>query len=97
LEFPFIHTNFWDALIAIPAIVVAIEFLKIFFRNMSTWIPVIANVIGIMFSVFLAHPESLWTGIVMGIIYGVSAVGSYATFTTTIRTYRDKRPKTVYK
>jgi hypothetical protein len=97
LEFPFIHTNFWDALIAVPAIIVLIEVLKIFLPSLSAGIPAIANVLGLMISIFIAHPHSLWTGIVMGVIYGVTAVGAYAVFVAAIHSYRDKRPSNPYK
>ncbi|MGA4721121.1 hypothetical protein [Fictibacillus nanhaiensis] len=97
MEFPFILTNFWDALIAIPAIIIMIEILKIFFPNISAWIPTIACLLGLIISVLIAHPHSLWTGIVMGIVYGVAAVGSYASFVYVIYNYRDKKPHNPYK
>jgi cell shape-determining protein MreD len=97
LEFPFIYTNFWDALIAVPAIIILIEILKIFFPYYTAWIPTIANLLGLIISVFITHPHSLWTGIVMGIVYGISAVGSYAGFVKVIHTYRDKSPNSPYK
>jgi VanZ family protein len=59
LEFPFIHTNFWDALIAVPAIIVLIEILKVFLPSISALIPAIANFIGLVISIFIAHPHSL--------------------------------------
>ncbi|MFG6494838.1 hypothetical protein P8610_05730 [Fictibacillus sp. UD] len=97
MEFPFIHTNFWDALIAVPAIIVMIEILKVFFPSLSAWIPTIASLLGLIISVFIAHPHSLWTGIVMGIGYGVAAVGSYAGFATVFHHYRDRSPHKPYK
>ncbi|MBD7963503.1 hypothetical protein [Fictibacillus norfolkensis] len=97
MEFPFILTNFWDALIAIPAIIIMIEILKIFFPYISLWIPTIACFLGLIISVLIAHPHSLWTGIVMGIVYGVAAVGSYSSFVYVIYNYRDKKPHNPYK
>ncbi|OOE12619.1 hypothetical protein [Fictibacillus arsenicus] len=97
MEFPFIHTNFWDGLIAVPAIIVLIEILKIFLPSISALIPVIANLIGLVISIFIAHPHSLWTGIVMGIVYGIAAVGAYAAFAAFIHTYRDKGHSNPYK
>jgi cell shape-determining protein MreD len=97
LEFPFIHTNFWDALIAVPAIIVLIEILKIFLPPISSLIPAIAILIGLVISIFIAHPHSLWTGIVMGIVYGIAAVGAYASFVKLVSCYRNKRPADLYK
>jgi cell shape-determining protein MreD len=97
LEFPFIHTNFWDALIAVPAIIVLIEILKIFLPPISSLIPAIANLIGLVISIFIAHPHSLWTGIVMGIVYGIAAVGAYTSFDKLVSSYRNKRPADLYK
>ncbi|WP_226536802.1 hypothetical protein [Fictibacillus halophilus] len=97
MEFPFIHTNFWDALIAVPAIIVFIEILKVFLHSRSAWIPAIANLIGLVISIFIAHPHSLWTGIVMGIVYGITAVGAYTAFAGVMYTYRNKGPSTPFK
>lgn len=97
MEFPFIHTNFWDALIAVPAIIVLIEILKIFLPPISSLIPAIAILIGVVISIFIAHPHSLWTGIVMGIVYGIAAVGAYASFVKLVSSYRNKRPADLYK
>jgi hypothetical protein len=97
LEFPFIHTNFWDALIAVPAIIVLIENLKIFLPSISSLIPAIANFIGLVISIFIAHPHSVWTGIVMGITYGILSVGAYTLFVKLLSSYRNKRPADLYK
>jgi hypothetical protein len=97
LSFPFIHTNFWDAIIAVPAIIVLIEILKIFLPSLSGLIPAIANFLGIIISVFITHPHSLWTGIVMGFIYGFGAVGAYAAFVAVFHSYREKSPSNPYK
>ncbi|MCM3720231.1 hypothetical protein [Fictibacillus phosphorivorans] len=97
MEFPFIHTNFWDALIAVPAIIVLIEILKILLPLNSSLIPMIASAIGLVISIFITHPHSLWTGIVMGIVYGITAVGAYASFVKFVSSYRNKRPSDFYR
>ncbi|WNB91037.1 hypothetical protein [Bacillus sp. NEB1478] len=88
-EFPIIHTNFWDALIAVPAIIVLIELLKAFFPKFHSWIPTVANLLGLFISIFIAHPNNLWAGIFMGVFYGNAAIGAYAAFITSLRSYRN--------
>ncbi|MBY6037590.1 hypothetical protein KUV80_13045 [Fictibacillus nanhaiensis] len=88
--FPIIHTNFWDALIAIPAIIVLIEIFKVFFPYFRSWEPTIAIVLGFLLSICMVHGDSLWTGVIMGVFYGVAAVGAYSSFINAVRTYRNK-------
>jgi hypothetical protein len=96
-EFPIIHTNFWDALIAVPAIIVLIELLKIFFPKLHSWIPTIANLLGLFISIFIAHPNNLWAGIFMGVFYGNAAVGAYAGFMMSLCAYRNKDSHNNYR
>lgn len=37
--FPTIHTNFWDAVLAIPTIVIITQFLKIVLKPSKKYIP----------------------------------------------------------
>ncbi|WP_079508668.1 hypothetical protein [Mesobacillus jeotgali] len=86
--FPIIHTNFWDAIIAIPVVILATQILKVLLPIPRVFVPGIANLIGLIISVFIAHPHNLWAGIFMGFFYGNAAVGAYASLKTQILAYR---------
>ncbi|MEO4053347.1 hypothetical protein [Solibacillus sp. CAU 1738] len=88
--FPVIHTNFWDAIIAIPVIMIITQLLKIFFRIKPYWVPPIALIIGLIISIFISHRHNLLAGIFMGWFYGYAAIGSYASLKTAFKAYRQK-------
>lgn len=75
-EFPVIHTNIWDAVWAVPVILVIILLLKILFRLPETWLSTAATVIGLVISIFISHRGNLSAGIFMGLIYGGVASGT---------------------
>jgi len=89
-HFPTIHTNFWDAVIAVPIVMIITQLLKTFFKIKPAWVPTIALILGLLISVFISHRHNLLAGIFMGWFYGYSAIGSYASFKTTINAYRQK-------
>ncbi|WP_404407162.1 hypothetical protein [Jeotgalibacillus malaysiensis] len=88
--FPEIHTNFWDAVIAVPVIMILTQLTKRFFRLSKPAVPFIALVFGMSISIFISHRESLLAGIFMGWFYGYAAVGSYASLKTTVIAYLKK-------
>lgn len=83
LDFPTIHTNFWDGVIAVPAIIIMTQCLKVF-PIPRQYFPTIASILGFLISIFISHRENLWTGIFMGAFYGSSAVGTYASLKTVL-------------
>ncbi|NMD71194.1 hypothetical protein HHO41_12880 [Bacillus sp. DNRA2] len=87
--FPIIHTNFWDALIAVPTVIILTQIFKKIFPIPKPLIPTLANVIGFIISIFFAHRHNLWAGILMGAFYGNAAVGIYAALKTQIKAYRN--------
>lgn len=87
-EFPIIHTNFWDAIIAVPIVLIATQIIKTFLPIKSTYVPSIANLIGLFISIFFAHKGNLSAGIFMGVFYGNAAVGAYSSIKTTITSYK---------
>lgn len=89
--FPIIHTNFWDALIAVPFVIIATELLKKIFKIRKAWVPTVANLIGLIISIFIAHPHNLWAGFFMGFFYGNAAVGVYSSLKTQILAFRNRR------
>lgn len=88
MDFPTIHTNFWDAVIAVPVVMVITQLIKLFLKVPRKFVPTIALIIGLGISVFIAHRHSLIAGIFMGWFYGYAAIGSYASLKTTIQAYR---------
>lgn len=89
-SFPIIHTNIWDATIAVPIVVALTQIIKIFINIPRTYIPSVANIIGLVISVFFAHKGNLSAGIFMGLFYGNAAVGVYASIKTGLKTFIKK-------
>lgn len=88
-SFPIIHTNIWDAIIAVPLVVIFTQMIKKFFPIRNFFVPSVANLIGLVISIFFAHRHNLWVGIFMGFFYGNAAVGLYASLKTQINAYRN--------
>ncbi|WP_277587617.1 hypothetical protein [Psychrobacillus antarcticus] len=90
MHFPIIHTNFWDALIAIPVIIIITQLIKIYFKTPNKFVPLIALILGLLISIFISHRHNLVAGLFMGWFYGYAAVGNYAALKTAIISYRSK-------
>ncbi|KZZ84838.1 MULTISPECIES: hypothetical protein [Bacillaceae] len=88
-EFPVIHTNFWDAVLAVPVIIIVTQLIKIFLPIPRAYIPALASFLGLMMSVFYSHRHNLWAGLFMGFFYGSAAIGSYSSLKTSILAYRN--------
>jgi len=91
LDFPTIHTNFWDAVLSVPVVLIVTQLLKIIFKIPKKFVPSFALILGLFISIFISHKADLYAGIFMGFFYGYAAIGSYASLKTTILTYRDDR------
>ncbi|MED4454772.1 hypothetical protein [Metabacillus fastidiosus] len=89
MDFPTIHTNFWDAVIAVPVVMIITQLIKLFLKVPRKFVPTIALVLGLIISVFISHRHSLVAGIFMGWFYGYAAIGSYASLKTSILAYRN--------
>lgn len=94
MKFPEIHTNFWDAVIAVPLIII-ISRLIMFFPIPRKYFSSIATVIGFIISIFISHRGNLSAGLFMGGFYGAAAVGTYSSLKTAWLAYRKKKPRTV--
>ena len=55
-EFPVIHTNIWDAIWAIPVIVVVVLVMKAFFKLSTAWLSTVATIVGL--AAFHFHQSS---------------------------------------
>jgi cell shape-determining protein MreD len=93
VDFPTIHTNFWDAVIAVPVVIVLTQLLKIFLKIPRNFVPTLALVIGLFISVFISHRHSIFAGLFMGWFYGYAAVVSYASIKTSLKSFREKNNK----
>ncbi|WP_421378830.1 hypothetical protein ACOJQI_13870 [Bacillus salacetis] len=89
--FPVIHTNFWDAVTAVPLTIILTQVFKIMLSIRRPFVPTLANVIGLIISIFFAHKGNIWTGIFMGFFYGNAAVGVYSSLKTSIIAYRSRK------
>ncbi|MED3576060.1 hypothetical protein [Cytobacillus praedii] len=90
MDFPTIHTNFWDAVIAVPSVLVLTQLIKIFLKLPKQFVPSIALIIGLAISIFISHRHSIVAGLFMGWFYGYAAIGSYASLKTTVIYFRNK-------
>ena len=88
-EFPVIQTNIWDAVWAIPVIVVVIILIKAFLKVPSSWLSTVAVAIGLIISIFISHWGNLSAGIFMGFFYGAAAVGAIYSMKNSFKAYRE--------
>ncbi|WP_313799214.1 hypothetical protein [Cytobacillus sp.] len=91
MDFPTIHTNFWDAVIAVPSIIVLTQLIKILFKVPKPYIPTIALTIGLAISIYISHRHDFVAGVFMGWFYGYAAIGSYSSLETTVIYFRNKK------
>lgn len=89
-QFPVINTNIWDALWAIPVILLVIVLLKVFLKLHEGWFSTVATVIGLILSIFISHPGDLAAGIFMGFFYGGAASGTIYSVKVWFNAYRKK-------
>lgn len=89
MRFPDIQTNFWDATIAVPLVVILTQVFKIF-PIPRKYFPTIATIIGFIISVFFSHRGDLSAGLFMGGFYGAAGIGLYSSLKTAWLSYRKK-------
>ncbi len=86
--FPVIHTNFWDAVFAVPAVLIVTQLLKLYFNIPGKLVPTAALLCGLAISVFISHKHDFVAGLFMGWFYGYTAIGSYSSLKASIKAYR---------
>nr|WP_301108811.1 hypothetical protein [Sporosarcina sp.] len=74
-EFPVIHTNVWDAIWAVPVVLVVVLAAKWLFHLPPSWLSTVATLLALALSVFISHPKNLSAGIFMGFFYSGAAMG----------------------
>lgn len=77
MDFPLVKTSFWDAIIAVPVVVIITQIIKVF-PIPRQYIPTVAWLVGLAISVFFSHRHDLWAALFMGGFYGAAAVGTYS-------------------
>ncbi|WP_188455620.1 hypothetical protein [Virgibacillus oceani] len=92
MEFPVIHTNFWDGVIAVPLIVIITQLFKIF-PIPRQYFPTIATILGFSISIFYSHRHDLWAGFFMGGFYSAAAVGTYSSLKTSWQVFKNRKRK----
>ncbi|MGV2940537.1 hypothetical protein AB5I83_13145 [Mesobacillus sp. LC4] len=75
-------------MIAVPLVVLLTQIVKNFIRIPKPFIPGVANIIGLIISIFFAHRHNLWAGLFMGFFYGNAGVGLYSSLKTQLMSYR---------
>ncbi|MEH7250488.1 hypothetical protein V7114_27420 [Neobacillus niacini] len=91
MDFPTIHTNFWDAVIAVPTVMLVTQLIKIIFKIKKKYVPTIALILGLGISIFISHRHHFTPGLFMGWFYGSAAIGSYASLKTTMLAFRKQK------
>ncbi len=90
MDFPTIHTNFWDAVIAVPVVMIITQIMKKAFKIKKKFVPLVATILGYAISIFISHRGDLIAGIIMGYFYGYAAIGSYVTLKNSIKAFKQK-------
>lgn len=91
VDFPTIHTNFWDAVVAVPIVMFVTQLIKVFTKVNRKYVPTIALILGLGISIFISHRHHFIAGVFMGWFYGYSAIGSYSSLKTTINSIRSQK------
>lgn len=94
-SFPIIHTNLWDAVIAVPSVVIITQIIKVTLPIPRSLIPTVASVVGLLISVFFSHRGDLSAGIFMGFFYGNAAVGVFSSIKIAWISYKRRRKRGV--
>ena len=90
MDFPTIHTNFWDAVIAVPVVMIITQIMKKAFKIQKKFVPLVATILGYAISIFISHRGDLIAGIIMGYFYRYAAIGSYVTLKNSIKAFKQK-------
>ena len=91
MDLPVIHTNIWDAIYAIPSVMIVIQILKLWLDIPKPVVPYLALLIGLLISVFISHKHDMHAGIFMGIFYGLSAIGNFSSLRATYIWYKKNK------
>ncbi|MCG7343736.1 hypothetical protein MHZ92_06300 [Sporosarcina sp. ACRSL] len=88
-ETPVIHTNMWDALWAVPVVLLVVLIAKWLFRVRSSWLSTVSTVAALLLSIFVSHRGDLSAGIFMGFFYSGAAMGVIYSIKQSFLAYRE--------
>ena len=88
-ETPVIHTNMWDALWAVPVVLLIVLVAKWLFGVRSSWLSTVATVAALLLSIFVSHRGDLSAGIFMGFFYSGAAIGVLYSVKQSYLAYRE--------
>lgn len=75
-EFPIIHTNIWDAVWAVPVVLLIVLMAHWLLKVPESWISTVSTVFALLLSIFITHRGDLAAGIFMGLFYSGAAMGT---------------------
>ena len=87
-ETPVIHTNMWDALWAVPVVLLIVMAAKWLFGVRSSWLSTVSTVAALLLSIFVSHRGDLSAGIFMGFFYSGAAMGVLYSIKQSLLAYR---------
>jgi hypothetical protein len=90
-NFPIIHTNFWDAVVAVPVVLIITQLIKVVLPVPKYLIPTVATIVGLIISIFFAHRGNISAGIFMGFFYGNAAVGAFSSLKISYIAYKNRK------
>lgn len=90
MDFPVIHTNIWDGIIAVPLIVIITQLFKLL-PIPRKYFPTIASFFGFTISIFFSHRHSLPAGLFMGGFYSAAAIGTYSSLKTSWNAFKHRQ------
>lgn len=91
--FPIIKTNFWDAVIAVPVVLILTQIIKLTVKIPRVFIPTVASIVGLIISIFISHRGDISAGIFMGFFYGNAAVGVFSSLKMSYIAYKRRKSK----
>lgn len=89
-EFPIIHTNIWDAVWAVPVILLIVLIAHWVFKVPESWVSTVATVFALLLSIFISHRGDLSAGIFMGFFYSGAAIGTVYSLKQSYLAFRKK-------
>ena len=89
MDFPTIHTNFWDAVIAVPSVMIITQMIKMLLKVPKKFIPTIALIIGLIISIFISHRVLRW-GHIYGMVLWLFS-SCYASLKTSVIAFRNSK------
>nr|WP_285852240.1 hypothetical protein [Robertmurraya korlensis] len=66
------------------------QLIKVFTKVNRKYVPTIALILGLVISIFISHRHHFISGVFMGWFYGYSAIGTYSSLKTTIKSIRNQ-------